>query len=281
MSTVYLNGQFLPDDKALISPLDRGFTYGDGVYEWIRAYNGKPFLLDEHLARLASSCAKMRIGVQFKPLEDVAVRLLKDNGLTGDAAIYLQITRGTAPRSHVFPPADTKPTVFGMAWAFKPNPAFAAGGSGAIAILEPDVRWSRCDIKVTSLIPNSFSAQRAKELGAHEGLFVRDGVVQEGSLSNFFAVFDGEVRTAPLSNYILPGITRAVVLDLCGEHGIPCRETPVFATELADADEMFLTSTPYEVVPIDCLEGRTLPAERPVGARLARLYRELVARECA
>jgi len=279
MATVYLNGQFLPDDKALISPLDRGFTYGDGVYEWIRAYNGKPFLLGEHFARLASSCAKMRIGVHLMPIEDVAVRLLKENGLTGDAAIYIQITRGTAPRSHVFPPADTKPTVFAMAWAFKPNPAFA--GPGAIAILEPDVRWSRCDIKVTSLIPNSFSAQRAKDLGAHEGLFVRDGVVQEGSLSNFFAVFDGEVRTAPLSNYILPGITRALVLDLCREHGIKCRETPVFTTELADADEMFLTSTPYEVVGIDCLEGRKLPAERPITARLAQLYREIVARECA
>jgi len=281
MATVYLNGQFLPDDKALISPLDRGFTYGDGVYEWIRAYNGKPFLLEEHFARLASSCAKMRIGVHLTPLEEVAVRLLRENGLGGDGAIYLQVTRGTAPRSHVFPPADTRPTVFAMAWAFKPNPAFVAGGPGAIAILEPDVRWSRCDIKVTSLIPNSFSAQRARELGAHEGLFVRDGVVQEGSLSNFFAVFDGEVRTAPLSNYILPGITRAVVLDLCREHGIPCRETPVFATELSDADEMFLTSTPYEVVPVDCLDGRKLPAERPIGTRLAGLYRELVARECA
>jgi len=279
MATVYLNGQFLPDDKALISPLDRGFTYGDGVYEWIRAYNGTPFLLDEHFARLASSCAKMKIGLHITPLEEVAVRLLRENGLSGDAAVYIQVTRGVAPRTHVFPPPDTKPTVFGMAWAFKPNPAFA--GPGAIAVLEPDVRWSRCDIKVTSLIPNSFSAQRAKELGAHEGLFVRDGVVQEGSLSNFFAVFDGEVRTAPLSNYILPGITRAVVLELCREHGIPCRETPVFATELGDAEELFLTSTPYEVVGIDCLDGRKLPAERPVTKRLAQLYRELVARECA
>jgi D-alanine transaminase len=279
MATVYLNGQYLPDDQALISPLDRGFTYGDGVYEWIRAYNGKPFLLDEHFARLASSCAKMRIGMHLTPLEEVALRLLKENGLTGEAAIYLQVTRGVAPRSHVFPPPDTRPTVFGMAWAFKQNPAFA--GPGASAVLEPDVRWSRCDIKVTSLIPNSMSAQRAKDLGAHEGLFVRDGVVQEGSLSNFFAVFDGEVRTAPLSNYILPGITRAVVLDLCREHGIPCRETPVFATELAEADELFLTSTPYEVVAIDCLDGRKLPAERPVTRRLAQLYRELVARECA
>ena len=281
MATVYLNGQFLPDDKALISPLDRGFTYGDGVYEWIRAYNGKPFLLDEHFARLASSCAKMRIGVHLTPLEEVAVRLLRENGLGGDGAIYLQVTRGTAPRSHVFPPADTKPTVFAMAWAFKPNPAFGPGGPGAIAILEPDVRWSRCDIKVTSLVPNSFSAQRARELGAHEGLFVRDGVVQEGSLSNFFAVFDGEVRTAPLSNYILPGITRAVVLDLCREHGIPCRETPVFATELGEADELFLTSTVYDVVPIDFLDGRKLPAERPVTRRLAELFRAAVERECA
>jgi D-alanine transaminase len=279
MTTVYLNGQYLPQDQALISPLDRGFTYGDGVYEMIRAYHGKIFLLAEHFARLASSCAKMRIGAHLTPLEAVSERLLRENGLTGDALIYVQITRGTAPRSHVFPPADTKPTVFAMAWAFTKNPAF--DGPGAIAILEPDVRWSRCDIKVTSLVPNSMAAQRAKELGAHEGLFVRDGVVQEGSLSTFFAVFDGEVRTAPLSNYILPGITRAVVLDLCREHGIPYRETPVFATELADADELFLTSTPYDVVSIDCLDGRTLPAERPVTRRLAQLFRAVVERECA
>jgi len=279
MTTVYLNGQYLPQDQALISPLDRGFTYGDGVYEMIRAYNGKIFLLAEHFARLGSSCAKMRIGAHLTPLEAVPERLLRENGLTGDALIYVQITRGTAPRSHVFPPADTKPTVFAMAWAFAKNPAF--DGPGAIAILEPDVRWSRCDIKVTSLVPNSMAAQRAKELGAHEGLFVRDGVVQEGSLSNFFAVFDGEVRTAPLSNYILPGITRAVVLDLCREHGIPYRETPVFATELGEADELFLTSTPYDVVSIDNLDGRKLPAERPVTRRLAELFRAVVERECA
>jgi D-alanine transaminase len=279
MATVYLNGHYLPDDQARISPLDRGFTYGDGVYEIIRAYHGKPLFLGEHFARLAASCAKMRIGVYLTPLEEVAVRLLGENRLADEALIYLQVTRGVAQRSHVFPPPDTKPTVFGMAWAYRQNPVFA--DPGMTAILEPDVRWSRCDIKTTSLVPNSFSAQRAKELGAHEGLFVRDGVVQEGSLSNFFAVFDGEVRTAPLSNYILPGITRAVVLDLCREHGIPCRETPVFATELGDADELFLTSTPYEVVPVHCLEGRTLPAERPVTRRLAQLYKEIVARECA
>jgi len=279
MSTVYLNGQYLPDDRALISPLDRGFTYGDGVYEVIRAYNGKIFLLAEHFSRLASSCAKMRIGAHLTPLEAVPARLLAENGLTGDALIYLQITRGTAPRSHLFPPPETRPTVFAMAWAFRPNPALT--DPGASAVLEPDVRWSRCDIKVTSLIPNSFAAQRARDLGAHEGLFVRDGVVLEGSLSNVFAVFDGEVRTAPLSNYILPGITRAVVLDLCREHRIPCRETPVFATELGDADELFLTSTVYDVVPIDCLDGRKLPAERPVTRRLAQLFRAVVEQECA
>ena len=279
MANVYLNGQYLPDDRALISPLDRGFTYGDGVYEVIRAYNGKIFLLAEHFSRLASSCAKLRIGAHLTPLEAVPARLLAENGLTGDALIYLQITRGAAPRSHLFPPPETRPTVFAMAWAFKPNPALA--DPGASTVLEPDVRWSRCDIKVTSLIPNSFAAQRARDLGAHEGLFVRDGAVLEGSLSNFFAVADGEVRTAPLSNYILAGITRAVVLDLCREHRIPCRETPVFATELADADELFLTSTVYDVVPVDCLDGRKLPADRPVTRRLQRLFRDVVERECA
>ena len=197
MATVYLNGTYVPDSAALISPLDRGFTYGDGVYEVIRAFN--------------------------------------------------------------------------------PNPAWK---EGMVTILEPDVRWSRCDIKVTSLIPNSFSAQRAKEMGAHEGLFVRDGVVQEATLSNFFAVFDGEVRTAPLSNYILPGITRATVLDLCREHGIPCRETPVFATELDQADEAFLTSTVYDVAPVKSIEGHALPTAPPVTDRIVGLFQEVVRREC-
>ena len=277
MATVYLNGHFLPEAQALISPLDRGFTYGDGVYEVIRVYNGKPFLPDEHFGRLADCCAKMRIGAYLSPLHEVPARLLEANGLTGDALIYLQITRGTAPRSHVFPPPETHPTVWGFAWAYTPNPALA---KGAIAILEPDIRWSRCDIKVTSLIPNSFSAQRARELGAHEGLFVRDGVVQEGTLSNFFVVVGGEVRTAPLSNYILPGITRAVVLDLCREHNIPCRETPVFATELHQAEEAFLTSTVYDVAPIKSVEGHPLPAEHPITDRVVALFREVVQREC-
>lgn len=277
MATVYLNGQYLPDSQALISPLDRGFTYGDGVYEVIRAYNGTPFLLDEHFARLGESCAKMRIGAYLTPLEDVPARLLAENHLTGDALIYLQVTRGTAPRSHVFPPPETKPTVYGLAWQFKPNPAWA---EGMVTILEPDVRWSRCDIKVTSLIPNSFSAQRAKEMGAHEGLFVRDGVLQEATLSNIFAVYGGEVRTAPLSNYILPGITRALVLDLCREHGIPCRETPIFATEVFQADEVFLTSTVYDVAPVRAIEGRDLPKEHPVTDRIVALFQEFVRREC-
>jgi len=277
MATVYLNGQFLPDGAALISPLDRGFTYGDGVYEVIRVVNGKPFLLAEHFGRLADSCAKARIGAYLTPLEEVPARLLRENGLSGDALVYIQVTRGTAPRSHVFPPPETRPTVFAMAWAFTPNPAWA---QGMVTILEPDIRWSRCDIKVTSLIPNSLSAQRAKELGAHEGLFVRDGVVQEGTLSNVFAVFGGEVHTAPLSNYILPGITRAVVLDLCREHGIPCRETPIFATEITRADEVFLTSTPYDVAHVKSVEGHVLPAEHPVTDRIAALFREVVRREC-
>lgn len=277
MATVYLNGQYLPDAQALISPLDRGFTYGDGVYEVIRAYNGTPFLLDEHFGRLGDSCAKMRIGAYLTPLEEVPARLLAENHLTGDALIYLQVTRGTAPRSHVFPPPETKPTVYGLAWAFTPNPAWA---KGMVTILEPDVRWSRCDIKVTSLIPNSFSAQRAKEMGAHEGLFVRDGVIQEATLSNVFAVYGGEVRTAPLSNYILPGITRALVLELCREHGIPCRETPIFATEVFQADEVFLTSTVYDVAPVQAIEGRALPAEHPVTDRIVSLFREFVRREC-
>lgn len=280
MTTVYLNGQFLRLEQARISPLDRGFNYGDGVYEVVRAYRGRPFRLEAHFGRLADSLAKIRLGVYLSPLTDVPARLVEENGLGGgDALIYLQVTRGAAPRQHAFPPPDTKATIFAYAWELTPNPAWSA--PGLTVILAPDERWARCDIKVVSLVANVLAHQRAAERGAQEALLVRDGVVLEGTLSNFFAVFEGEVRTASLSNYILPGVTRALVLELCREHGIPCRETPIFHHELAQAEELFVSSTSFGVAPIHQLDGRTLPEARPVTERLQRLLGETIARECA
>jgi D-alanine transaminase len=276
---VYLNGQFMPLDQASISPLDRGFNFGDSVYEVVRAYGGRLFRLEEHFGRLADSLAKMRMGAYLSPLKDVPARLLAENALqAAEALVYLQVTRGAAARRHAFPPPDTRATILGMAWAYSQDPEWSRPGMKVITV--PDDRWARCDIKVTALAPNVLAHQRAHEAGAHEAVFVRDGVALEGTHTNLFAVFEGEARTAPLTNYILPGVTRAAVLELCREHGIPCRETTIFAQDLAAAEELFLVGTTAEVSPVHALDGRVLPAARPVTDKLARLFRETVEREC-
>jgi D-alanine transaminase len=279
MTTVYLNGEFLPLEQAHISPLDRGFLYGDGVYEVIRVYRGRILMLDEHFARLESSLAKMRMGAYLTPLHEVPKQLLLRNGLgEADALIYLQITRGApAKRTHFFPPPDTKPTIFGWAWAFQQNPEWFDPGMTVITI--GDDRWARCDIKTTALVPNSMANQRAKEAGGHEGIFIRDGAVTEGTLSTVWGVWDGTVRTPPLTNYILPGLKRQALLGICRDNGIPAIEAPIFEHELATADELFVTSTPYDLAPIHKCDGRVLPSVRPVTRRLMQLFAAFVARE--
>lgn len=280
MTIVYLNGHFMPEDQALISPMDRGFAFGDAVYEVIRAYKGVPFRLDAHFARLAYSLGEMRIGAYLSPLKELPSQLLAENGLGGgEALVYLQVSRGVAPRGHAFPPPDVKATIYGRAWAFTPAEAWSAPGLSVILV--PDTRWSRCDIKVTALVPNVLAHQRAVEAGAHEALFVRDGVVLEGSLSSLFGVFEGEVRTAPLSNYILPSITRAAVLEFCRAEGIPVRETPIFEHEIGRAEELFVASTVHEIGKIHLLDGRVMSPERPVTDQLQRCFRAAVERECA
>jgi D-alanine transaminase len=277
---VYLNGQYLPLEQAHISPMDRGFLYGDAVYEVIRVYKGSPFMLAQHFERLCDSLAKMRMECYTAPLEEVPKRLLAENGLGGqDALVYLQISRGAAPRRHHFfpEPGEARATVYGMAWKFAPNPVWHDPGMTVITL--SDDRWARCDIKTTALVPNVLGNQRAREVGAHEGIYVRDGALTEGTLSNVWGVFEGEVRTPPLTNYILPGIKRDLGLALCREAGIPVREMPIFAHELSLAEELFITSTPYDMAPIHQIDGRVMPAERPVTRKLMRLFAERVARE--
>lgn len=280
MTTVYLDGRLLPMGEARISPLDRGFLYGDGVYEVIRVYGGKPLRLDAHLARLGYSLRQMRINASADNLRDVPGRVLEANGLAaGQALVYLQVTRGApAARRHVFPPADVPPTVFAYAWAYAPNEAHA--GPGVDVWLVSDVRWSRCDIKSISLIPNVMAQQHAVEQGGHEALFVRDGVVLEGTHSNLFAVFGGEVRTAPLTNYVLPGVTRQIALELCAAAGMPAREVPILVHEFGQADEAFVASTTLEISPVNSVDGRRMASDRPIVRRLQALFRDLVAREC-
>lgn len=247
---VYFNGQMMPRDEVRISPEDRGFVFGDGVYEVIRVYAGKLFEADAHLKRLARSLRELRIGFDgVDRLEGISHRLLVENGLeTGDAAVYIQITRGTATRKHAFPPADTPPTVYVSAYAF--DPPKKEWEQGVKIILVPDIRWTRCDIKSVALLPNVLAAQQAAEAGAKEAVFIRDGAVTEGAHTNFAAVFDGEVRTAPYSNLILPGTTRNVAIPLCRDIGIPVREFPILQHELKSADEAMIWGTTTEVMPV-------------------------------
>lgn len=276
--TVYFNDAYLPKTDVRISPDDRGFLFADGVYEVVRVYDGRPFELEPHLARLADGLRAIAIGgVDVAEIGRVMMELVRRNGLeTGEASVYLQITRGAAPRVHAFPDPAPRPTVYAEAKRFvgKGDPV---AGVGIITV--PDVRWARCDIKSVALLPNCLANERARQAGALEAVFVRDGVALEGTSSSFFAVVDGEVRTAPRSNYILPSVSRAVVLRLCAAAGLAHRETPVFLDDVARAEELFLASTTMEVMPVVRVDGRVHGAGRPgpVATRLHRLFREAAA----
>ncbi|HEX7119238.1 MAG TPA: D-amino acid aminotransferase [Longimicrobiales bacterium] len=272
---VYLNGEFVPQSEARVSVDDRAFLFSDGVYEVIRVYRGRPFLLPEHLCRLGGGVQALDIRFDaFTELREAALRLIEENDVTGDANIYIQVTRGAAPRKHAFPPADTPPTVYIAVKPITPHPdAYFSEGVDAITV--PDTRWARCDIKTVSLLPNVLANQKAHAAGAFEALFIRDGIVLEGSHSNLLAVYDGTLVTYPKCNYILPGITRDRILALAEKSGIPVREGPIFADRLFDADELFLSGTTTEVMPVTRVDGRPIGdgTPGPVTLRLQEAYR--------
>ena len=246
----YLNGTFVEKEKVAISPDDRGFLFADGVYEVIRSYDGRLFEFDAHLHRLKYGLDQLRIrGANLNEIRDVSTRLISENSLAeGDTTVYVQITRGAAPRTHCFPPPETEPTVYAFARRFQPSADVQQ--KGVKVILVPDQRWSRCDIKTTGLLPNTLANQRAKESGAFEAIFVRDGAILEGSHTNVFFVKDGSLITAPQSNYILTGVTRNIVLGLADKLSIPIQERSFFEAELHTADEAFLSGTTVEITPV-------------------------------
>ena len=276
----YFNNRFLPKEEIRISPDDRGFLFGDGVYEVIRAYSGKLFQADAHLMRLERSLRELKItGVDVANLQQIAKTLLERNDLrTGDATVYLQVTRGAAPRKHSFPDKDTPPTVYLSASAFQPP--LQKIENGVKVILLPGIRWTRCDIKSVSLVANVLANQQAKEQGAEEAVFVRDGTITEGTHSNFCGVFGGELVTHPADNYILAGITREVVLNLCRGLGIAVRERPVAEKDLPRADELIMLGTTTEVMPIVQMNDRQIGDGKPgpVTRRLQKAFRELTLR---
>jgi D-alanine transaminase len=262
-----------------LSVEDRGFVFGDGVYEVWRVIGGQPFELDAHLARLKFGLGELRITppdiVESDVFANVSMRLLGAAGLErGEATIYVEITRGAAPRTHQFPIAATRPTVFAVANRFEPPEPLRA--RGARAITTPDIRWLRCDIKTIQLLPNVLAKQTAVEQGATEAIFIRDGVVTEGSHTNVFGVERGVVRTHPANSLILGGVTRRVVVDIARSLGLEVDETPIAGDRIGELDELFLVGTTTDIMPLVRVDERTIGAGAPgpVAKRLHQALRE-------
>lgn len=278
---VYLNGEFLPPERAAVPVFDRGFIFGDGVYEVIPVFGGRLFRLAHHLARLDNSLAQihLRNPLTAGEWERIFARLIEGNG--PDQSIYLQVTRGVAPRDHAYPP-NIPPTVFAYAQALKyPAPETIAAGVAAITTV--DIRWARCDIKAIALLANAMLRQEATERGAVEAILVRDGVVTEGAASNIFIVRQGRLITPPKGPFILPGITRDLALELARAHRIPCAEETIPEASLYDADEIWLTSSMREILPITRLNDKPVGTGRPgpMHARVFALYKDYQRAVCA
>jgi D-alanine transaminase len=277
-STVYLNGRYLPRDQATLSVDERGFVFGDGIYEVTRAHDGRFFEPERHMQRLAYGLRELSIGgaPAGDALLEIHDRLLRENGLlSGGALVYLQITRGVAPRTHQFPAPAVPPTVFLSASPFVPNVQQRERGAPAITV--PDTRWARCDIKTVNLIPNVLAKQAAAAAGVVEAIFVRDGAITEGSHTNVFGILGGELRTYPRSNYILGGVTRDVVVEIATELGVPVREMPIQSGEIDRLEELFISGTTTDVTPIITLDGRPVGNGRP-GPVARGIYEALVER---
>lgn len=259
MTTVYLNGRYVPKEEAFISVDDRGFLFGDGIYEVTAAYRGRLFRWDRHLARMRRGLSALRIDYDPAPLQEVHDRLIQDNGLAEAPVsyVYTQVTRGVAKRSHKFPPVDPAPTVYLFAGEYQ-RPARDVWEKGYRSVTVHDQRWARRDLKTIQLLANVLGAQAGVDSGVDEIVFVHEGMAVEGSHNNLFMVFGETLVTHPLSNQILPGITREVVLELAGKLGYGVQERPVPVAEMFEADEIFHSGTLSEVKPCIEVDGKTI-----------------------
>jgi D-alanine transaminase len=280
---IYLNGEFMPIEQAKISVLDRGFIFGDGVYEFIPVYSRRPFRLGEHLARLQTSLGAIRLENPHAGSKwaELIGKIIAGNPWE-DQAVYLQVTRGAAKRDHAFPKGLT-PTVFLMASELV-TPSAELVKTGAKAIVLPDFRWLRCDIKSTSLLGNCMLRTLAADEGCAEAILVRDGELTEASASNVFVVKNGVVLAPPKSQLILPGITYDVVLEILRSNSIAHEVRTVAESELRSADEIWITSSSREVLAITTLDGKPVGkggnAGRPgpVCVRMHALYQQFKAK---
>jgi D-alanine transaminase len=276
---VYLNGAFLPIEQASVPVLDRGFIFGDGIYEVIPVYSRRPFRLDEHLVRLQNSLNAVRIANPHTHEEwKQRVCELIERNEPQDQYVYLHITRGVAKRDHAFPKAAT-PTVFMMS-----SPLVTSSRelveSGVSAVSAVDNRWDCCDIKAISLLPNVLLRQAAVDAGATETVMFRNGILTEGAASNIFAVENGIVLAPPKDNHMLPGITYDLVLELAAANGIPVEIGKYDEARIRKADELWLTSSTKEVLAITQLDGQPVGNGKPgpLFWRMHALYQDYKAR---
>lgn len=271
---VYLNGKFLPDDQALIPVLDRGFVFGDGVYEVIPVYWGKPFRLEQHLARLNDSLRGIRMEnpLSVAQWSDAISSLIRLNTVTDSMSIYLHVTRGPARRDHAIPAAIRPTTLLMLNPIPAPDPALLRDGVSIVTL--DDIRWKLCNIKATTLLASVLLKDDATRQGAYDAILVRNGRITEGTASNVFVITGGTVRTPPKDTDLLPGITRDVVLELAQRDGIACVERPITPDEAEAADEIWLTSSTKEVLPVTRLNGRPVGFGKPgpLWRRITALY---------
>ncbi|WP_276352080.1 D-amino-acid transaminase [Cohnella caldifontis] len=277
MSRIYwYQGRFLADNEVRISPEDRGYYFGDGVYEVFRVYGGRLFEAEAHLARLRRSAAGVRLPLPHADEEWLRNlnELVRLNSLQ-EGTVYLQITRGTAPRNHLFPP-QAEPVV--MAYCTDVKRPLSAMEAGYAAITLPDTRWLHCDYKTLNLLANVLAKQAAADRGAADAILHRDGTVTESSASNVMIVKDGRLVTHPANHLILHGVTRAVVLRLAAQTEIPAEERPFALEELFAADEVLLTGTTIEVMPVISVDGKPIGSGRPgpITRRLQREFEDLI-----
>jgi D-alanine transaminase len=250
MPTAYLNGNYLPLEEAQISVLDRGFLFGDGVYEVIPVYNGHLFRLEQDLARLEQSLHAIHFDLEINTEEwrDILQELVQRNGSI-DQTIYLQITRGADVTRDLAIPKHCEPTFFAFCLPVI-NRGYAELEQGMAVITLEDIRWQRCNIKATTLLANALLLQQAKNAGVNEAILIRNGLAMEGITSNLFVVKNNIILTPPLNNFILGGVTRELILELAQQHDMPFQEVAIPVADLISADEIWLTGTTREIMPI-------------------------------
>ena len=272
---VFLNGKFMPIEEAHVPVLDRGFIFGDGVYELIPVYSRVPFRMDEHLARLERSLAAVRIRNPYSRAEwrEIILQLVAKQTFD-DQGVYFQVTRGVAKRDHAFP-KDAVPTVFIMANPLV-NPPRELVERGAAAVSAIDDRWHRCDIKSISLIGNCLLRQVSADVGAAETILFRDGTLTEASASNVFVVKGGVILSPSKSNLILPGITYDVIAEIAQAAGLALEYRDISEAEVRGADELWVTSSSKEVLAIVTLDGKPVADGKPgpLFRRVHALYQE-------